>query len=117
MTAMAADALTLAQAARIVREAMATGPLTWLYAIRAGHSGPIKIGVTNAPATRLATLQQGNPDTLHGIAAWRGFTFEERQLHDEFAAVRLHGEWFRPVPELVDLMLALGGNFCDWEPA
>lgn len=91
------------------------GLFTWAYAIQAGEHGPVKIGVTNSPATRLTTLQQGNAETLHGIAAWRAPACEEKQIHEDFAHARIRGEWFRPVPELVDLVLLLGGYFDDWE--
>jgi antitoxin (DNA-binding transcriptional repressor) of toxin-antitoxin stability system len=104
----------VAQAARMMREA--ADRLTWLYAIQAGDDGPIKIGVTNSPSARLATLQQGNAEELHGLAAWRGLVLEEKQLHAEFDHVRIRGEWFRPAPELVEFVCALGGDFEDWEP-
>ena len=111
--------LTVAEAARIMREAMRDrrGSLVWLYAIQAGDGGPIKIGMTRNPAERLATLQQGNAEHLHGIAAWSGFPFEEKQIHQEFADARLRGEWFKPTDALVDLVLRLGGDFDDWEAA
>jgi len=91
------------------------GLFTWIYAIQAGERGPIKIGRTENPAQRLVTLQQGNAERLRGIAAWVAVSIEEKQLHQEFADVRLHGEWFQPVCELVELVTALGGDFCDWE--
>jgi len=90
--------------------------LVWLYAIQMGEAGPIKLGVTLNPAERIATLQQGNPETLHGLAAWRAMPVEEKELHEEFAYARVRGEWFRPVPELVDLVLRLGCEFDDWTP-
>jgi Meiotically Up-regulated Gene 113 (MUG113) protein len=119
MTALAHhDPLTLAQAARIWRKARREhrDRLVWLYAIQAGVDGPVKIGLTQkSPAKRVRTLQQANAETLRGLAAWRAFPFEEKQLHDEFADARLRGEWFRPVPEPLTLVLALGGDFDEWE--
>jgi hypothetical protein len=113
----AAPALTIAQAARIMREARYRHPglFVWVYAIQAGTGGPIKIGVTQKPAERLATLQQGNAETLRGVAAWRAFAADEKWLHQEFAHARIRGEWFEPVPELVELVLRLGGDFEDWD--
>lgn len=87
----------------------------WIYAIQAGEDGPIKIGLTEGPpARRLATLQQGNPAELQGLAAWRGLKVEEKVLHEEFATARIRGEWFRPTPELVDFVLLRGADFADW---
>lgn len=114
--AVAPTALTLEAAARMMREAHKTQPTTWIYAIRAGHTGPVKIGITNSPAKRLATLQQANSDTLRGLACWRDFPFVEKQLHAEFQHARIRGEWFRPIPELLDLVVRLGGGFEDWRP-
>jgi hypothetical protein len=99
------------EAARLLRR---FPPTIWLYAIQAGEGGPVKIGVTNSPGQRLRTLQTGNAETLRGIAAWRGHGFEEGQLHEEYAYARMRGEWFRPVPELVEMVLALGGDYEDW---
>jgi hypothetical protein len=86
----------------------------YLYAIQQGDDGPIKIGRATDPAQRLATLQQGSAVELRGIAAWPALALEEAQLHEEFAAHRLRGEWFSPAPELLELVLALGGCFEDW---
>lgn len=100
-------------AAQIIR--LGPKPTIWLYAIQAGEDGPIKIGITNSPWQRLETLQQGNAETLRGIAAWRSHPFEEKDIHKEYDYARIRGEWFRPFPELVYMVLMLGGNFCDWE--
>jgi hypothetical protein len=105
------DLKLVAEAARILRRHK---PTIWLYAIQAGENGPIKIGSTRSPAQRIKTLQTGNAETLRGIAAWRGYSFCEGQLHEEYAYARLRGEWFEPVPELVEMVLALGGDFEDW---
>jgi hypothetical protein len=129
---MTAEALTVAEAERIVREhirrdprilgplyryVLRNSPWEWLYAIQAGKDGPIKIGVTSGrPRDRLKTLQCGNPEELRGIAAWRAMPGEEKYLHETFAYVRIRGEWFRPVPELVDHVLLAGADFCDWTP-
>lgn len=97
-----------------MREAYVMEDFVYLYAIQQGENGPIKLGLAKDPRERLKTLQQGNPERLHGLAAWRALRLEERQLHEEFAADRLVGEWFRPTPELVDFVLKLGGIFEDW---
>jgi hypothetical protein len=91
--------------------------MTWLYAIQAGHSGPIKIGLAQCPAERMATLQTGNAEKLRGIGAWRVVPEEERWLHEDFAHARIRGEWFRPVPELVEYVTYHGSTFYDWDLA
>ena len=84
----------------------------WLYAIQAGNDGNVKLGLAANPILRLRNLQTGSPELLRGIAAWRiDSTWEEVRLHRHFARYRLHGEWFRPAPELLELVQRLGGNF------
>jgi hypothetical protein len=110
-------ALTAADLARIAplwrRELRCAEPVM-AYAIQAGEGGPVKIGLAKKPAERLKTLQCGNHETLRGLAAWRVLALEERQLHEEFAYAHIRGEWFRPVPALLDLVEALGGEYEDW---
>jgi hypothetical protein len=104
----------LAEAVKVYRQSVEDRGV-WLYAIQAdGDDGPIKIGVTNWPATRIVTLQQGNAAELRGLAAWPALREEERMLHAEFAHARIRGEWFRPIPELVERVMLLGGFFDDW---
>ena len=75
---------------------------TWVYFLRSGENGPIKIGFTgSAPTARLAALQTGNPEPLRLIGAIPGTMADEGKLHDRFAEAWLQGEWFRPVPELL----------------
>lgn len=107
-------ALTLAKLAPLIREAYGRCDFIYAYAIQAGEGGPVKIGVTRDPVQRLKTLQTGNPETLRGLAAWRVLPGEERLIHDDFASVRIRGEWFHPTPELLEYVLWEGGIFCDW---
>lgn len=89
---------------------------TMIYAIQAGLTGPVKIGQTTGPVwRRLKTLQTANAEKLHGLAAWRALPGEEAFLHLAFDRYRLHGEWFRPEPDLLSLVTWEGGEFCDWE--
>lgn len=118
MTTVRVDALTLAQAARIMRALHRRRPdwFVWLYAIQAGENGPVKIGKTRRPpGERLAALQVGNAEPLRGLAAWRALEIEEKQIQGEFAAHRVRGEWFAPTPDLLYLVDRLGGDFIDWE--
>lgn len=74
----------------------------WVYFIRSGARGPIKIGTTiHAPHSRARGLQTGNPEELHVIAAVRGGPELEARLHGRFATSHLRGEWFNPTQELV----------------
>jgi len=66
----------------------------WVYLIGSTETRPVKIGVANDPAGRLADLQIGSPVRLHIMWQTRGATKLEHALHAYFAPYRLHGEWF-----------------------
>ena len=74
-----------------------------IYFIRAGKSGPIKIGWTNvAVEKRLAQLQTGNHVELHVMGTMVGDEAKERLLHKQFEALRIRQtEWFRPHRDLL----------------
>lgn len=91
------------------------GLFSFVYAIQAGEGGPIKIGVSDSPWARLKTLQQANSETLIPLAAWYTLKRVEKELHEIYAYARIRGEWFRPDPDLIELVTWKGGCFCDWE--
>ncbi|MGK3989282.1 YozE family protein [Sorangium sp. So ce136] len=79
-----------------------------VYFIQAGPSGPIKIGYSGGPVERrLAALQTGHPETLCVLATMDGDRFTEAELHRRFHGYRLSGEWFKPEPDLMDLIAVL----------
>lgn len=68
--------------------------------------GLIKIGVTIDINDRLKTLQVGSPDQLElvGAIASPRAHWLEIDLHIRFQEARSHGEWFRPVDELLEII-------------
>lgn len=64
--------------------------------------GPVKIGLTNDPATRLQHLQTSSPDELLLLAVVPAGRSLERAYHSCFAGYRIRGEWF----ERNELMMA-----------
>jgi len=74
---------------------------TWLYFIRAGADGPVKIGVAADPWKRLETLQIGNHEKLELLAICYSSVTEERLIHRILDGQRIHGEWFKPTDELM----------------
>jgi hypothetical protein len=73
----------------------------FVYFIQAEGGGPIKIGRSRDPQSRLSTLQTAHGARLRILSTRRGSSDVERGLHARFAAHRTSGEWFEPVPELV----------------
>jgi Meiotically up-regulated gene 113 len=73
-----------------------------VYVIRIGDDGPCKIGSATDPVRRLRHLQTGQPQRLRLLHVFRGGAEEEAALHRRFAAVRISGEWFQPLEEIVE---------------
>jgi hypothetical protein len=89
----------------------------YVYFVRPGAELVVKIGSTvEAPAARLAALQTGHHLTLSLLGAidvrkagqWASLRTDfsaiarrrEAEIHRQFAAERLRGEWFRLSPQL-----------------
>lgn len=71
-----------------------------VYFIREPASGAIKIGIAAKPRVRMASLQCAHPYALELLAYAKGGLLAEQDLHREFAADRLQGEWFKDTPRL-----------------
>jgi len=65
-------------------------------------AGPfVKIGkATGSPDARIRDLQTGCPYPIRLVAHVCGGLREEQTLHQRFASLRTHGEWFRHEGEL-----------------
>lgn len=75
-----------------------------MYFVQA-ESGPIKIGFTTKRMPgRLQELQCGSHETLRVLAAVESTPDEEKRTHDMFVHLRIRGEWFRPLPELLEFI-------------
>jgi hypothetical protein len=66
-----------------------------VYYIRRGADGLIKIGTTISAPRRLSQLRCEHGD-IQVLFTHRGNRELEGSLHLRFAALRVHGEWFRP---------------------
>lgn len=76
-----------------------------------GQAGPIKIGCSAKPISRLRAVEIWSPVELELIGSVPGSHNSETAIHYHFGDLRLHGEWFTATPELlafVDETLALG---------
>lgn len=79
----------------------------WVYFIQS-ETGQIKIGITKGrPQRRLGLMQSGSPVKLTLRAAVHGCPRLEADIHATYQHARLHGEWFRPDPDLLDFIEAL----------
>lgn len=65
-----------------------------------GERGPIKIGCSKMPTTRLRDVEIWSPIKLELIVAVEGDHREESILHQMFGDQRRHGEWFEYTDQL-----------------
>lgn len=80
------------------------------YFIRARGMGDIKIGKSNQVRARVKNLWTGASRGLDLLACYPATVDHESELKDEFAHLRLCGEWFRPGPDLLTHLSLVG---CD----
>ena len=76
----------------------------YLYFIQGELTGLIKIGKTErSPTERLRSFQTGSPDKLLLLKSVRYPKDQnyEKEVHDRFAHLRTHGEWFKPDDDLL----------------
>ena len=75
-----------------------------VYFAQCDNGGPVKIGMSNNPISRVYALNTSNPSKVHLLATMPGGRELEREMHERFAGYRLNGEWFDPARELLDFI-------------
>lgn len=87
-------------------------PVSRVYFVQALDGGPVKIGRSIDPESRVLALQTANAEPLRVVATMLGGSAVERMLHRMFERhrVRVDGEWFRPAPEVLAFIRELGGR-------
>jgi hypothetical protein len=77
----------------------------YIYFIACEPMEAVKIGFTkHHPKRRLAELQTGSPSPLKLLSFFAGTMTEEQKLHQSFAALGIHREWFRFEGKLRDFV-------------
>jgi hypothetical protein len=77
-----------------------------IYFVQGTITKNIKIGYTySEPNMRLGSIQSS--DRLILLKVIEGDELEENRIHRRFQAAWDHGEWFRPVPELLEYIASL----------
>lgn len=82
-------------------------PQVVYFAKPIGFPGPIKIGCTCWPEQRVKDLSVWSPFPIELLAVIPGTFLLERNLHDCFADVHSHREWFQPSDKLLSGIEAL----------
>lgn len=76
-----------------------------IYFIGCAETYRLKIGFTAGRThARLRALQTGSPTRLVMLGCIPGTLQSEQKRHAQFAADRLHGEWFRVSPAVYDYL-------------
>jgi len=71
-----------------------------VYFVADANRTKVKIGITNDVKRRLRALQKMSPNALSLLAVIPGGRPKEIELHERFADLRSHGEWFNLSDEL-----------------
>jgi len=80
----------------------------YVYFIRCGDDGPIKIGYSKyeSAENRLTVAQVYNPFLLTLLSVIPGGRKKEKELHSGFSESNVLGEWFLQTPELLDVIMS-----------
>lgn len=82
-----------------------------VYFIRPiGRQGPVKVGCSKLPESRIKAIDIWSPFPLEIIAAAPGDHHHERAVHWHLRDSRLHGEWFRWSARLSALVAHVQSN-------
>jgi hypothetical protein len=85
-------------------------PLGYVYFVQSVSGGPIKIGTSRDVAARMRALEAAAGSLLTVLTVIPGGRSAEACLHRQFAADRVHGEWFHPSVPLLALIEELKGG-------
>lgn len=82
-----------------------------IYFVQDDSRHYIKIGFTESEdvGPRVRTLQTASPGAITLLLAIPGDRDREKELHEQFAADRVCGEWFHPSPALLLFLLRQRG--------
>lgn len=81
--------------------------MSFVYFIAADEARMVKIGVAGDPWKRLSKVQSDTPQTVRIAALEAGDLSRERELHEQFSALRVRGEWFSLTGELSEYIAKL----------
>lgn len=78
-----------------------------VYLVQRDSDGAIKIGFTSDVMRRVKEVRKESSAEVSLLAVFPGDKPDELRIHGRFREARLDGEWFRPVPELLDFIDSL----------
>lgn len=75
-----------------------------IYFLQESSLGAIKIGFAANVNTRKCNIQGANPSKVTILGAIPGGPEEETKIHEQFAHLRIRGEWFKPGEDLLEFI-------------
>ena len=81
-----------------------------IYFVQAGDDGPIKIGTSNNPESRIDSLQTANPNKLKILHIGPGKRTREKAIQRHFHHLSISGEWYCPEEDLLNFIDYLNGR-------
>ena len=75
-----------------------------IYFVQIEGGGPVKVGYANDVRRRLADLQTASFQRLRLVASMPGDRAAEAEVHKRLNHLRIRGEWFRPDPEMWEVL-------------
>lgn len=75
-----------------------------IYFMQESSIGAIKIGFASNVSTRKCNIQGANPSKVTVLGAIPGGPDEETRIHEQFAHLRIRGEWFKPGEDLLEFI-------------
>jgi len=76
----------------------------FVYFIRVGNHGDIKIGYSTNIKNRIVTLQTSIPENITLLGYVSGNLSLEKELHTKFKLLRKKGEWFSFDSSIIDYL-------------
>lgn len=92
---------------QLVLPTATSSPAGRIYFVAAPEASRIKIGFSNNPDKRIASLMTSSAYKLETIAVIEGSREQEQALHQRFAHLRVHREWFADCSEIRDFVASL----------
>lgn len=85
----------------------------YVYFVRDPASGLVKIGTTYGPRlmTRVREHERAVGHKVELLAAFPGGRSHERSVHDALRDSRERGEWFRPSPQMAELIRSTNASY------
>jgi len=91
----------------------------YVYFMRAGYFGPIKIGFTKNVKKRVRNLQTACPEKLNILCVLKTNKKTEEAYHRMYNDVNINGEWFHPTKKLlkeIDTMAKAEMKYIHFDP-